>query len=81
MNMVNIFGGFRATGIFPFNPLAIPPEAFGPSKTSSLVSLTNSTSKEEVPPRTDNSSAEKMPVAVQVSYRSSTVSEDISELL
>nr|XP_022297142.1 uncharacterized protein LOC111106665 [Crassostrea virginica] len=81
MNMVNIFGGFRATGIFPFNPLAIPPEAFGPSKTSSLVSLTNSTSKEEVPPRTDNSSAEKMPVAEQVSSRSSTVSKDISELL
>ena len=75
--MGNIFGGFRATGIFPFNPLA----TFGPSKTSSLVSLIRSTSKEEVPPSTDNSSAEKMPVAVQVSYRSSTVSEDISELL
>ncbi|XP_078317864.1 uncharacterized protein LOC144620577 [Crassostrea virginica] len=74
MNMVNIFGGFRATGIFPFNPLAIPPEAFGPSKTSSLVSLTRSTNKEEVPPSTDNSSAEKMPVAEQVSSRSSTVS-------
>ena len=81
MNMVNIFGGFRAKGIFPFNRLAIPPEAFGPSKTSSLVSLTRSSSKEEVPPSTDNSSAEKMPVAEQVSSRSSTVSKDISELL
>ncbi|VDI17976.1 Hypothetical predicted protein [Mytilus galloprovincialis] len=36
MNLVNIFSGFRATGIFPFKPNAIPIEAYGPSKTSVL---------------------------------------------
>lgn len=34
MNLVNIFSGFRATGIYPFKPNAIPIEAYGPSKTS-----------------------------------------------
>ncbi|XP_071177039.1 uncharacterized protein [Mytilus edulis] len=36
MNLVNIFSGFRATGIFPFKPNAIPIQAYGPPKTSVL---------------------------------------------
>lgn len=31
MTVANITSGFRATGIFPFNPSAIPEEAFAPS--------------------------------------------------
>ncbi|XP_062618334.1 uncharacterized protein LOC134279942 [Saccostrea cucullata] len=81
MNMVNIFGGFRATGIFPFNPLAIPAEAFGPSKTSVLASVTSTTSEGEV------ASAENITVLVstgqpaQVPQSSSSVSEDITRSL
>lgn len=72
MNMVNIFGGFSATGIFPFNPLAIPAEVFGSSKTSVLASVTCSAS--EVP------SADKMPVSIEQPTQSS-LSEDIPEVL
>lgn len=82
MNMVNIFGGFRGTGIFPFNPLAIPTEAFGPSKTSSLASVPSSTAIEEV----ENSSPENIHVgqSTQVlspSCSSSTVAERMAEVL
>lgn len=74
MNMVNIFGGFSATGIFPINPLAIPAEAFGSSKTSVLASVTCSAS--EVP------SADKMPVSIEQPTQSSlSVPEDIPEVL
>lgn len=41
MNMINIFGGFRATGIYPLNPLAIPAQACGPSNTSVLAPVTS----------------------------------------
>ncbi|XP_061166749.1 uncharacterized protein LOC133175653 [Saccostrea echinata] len=79
MNMVNIFGGFRATGIFPFNPLAIPAEAFGPSKTSVLASVTSTTSEGEI------ASAENMAVSIgqptQVPRSSLSVSEEITEAL
>lgn len=39
--MVNIFRGFRTTDIYPFNPLAIPAQACGPSKTSVLAPVTS----------------------------------------
>ena len=33
MTVENARGGFRGTGLFPFNPQAIPEEAFAPSRT------------------------------------------------
>lgn len=76
--MVNIFGGFRATSIFPFNPLAIQAEVFGPSKTCLLASVTSRASEGEIP------SADKMPVSVeqptQVPQSSSSVPEDFTEV-
>ena len=34
MNIPNIAGGFKATGIYPFNPRAICDAAYGPSRSS-----------------------------------------------
>lgn len=75
--MVNIFGGFRATSIFPFNPLAIQAEVFGPSKTCLLASVTSRASEGGI------LSADKMPVSIeqptQVPQSSSSVPEDFTE--
>ncbi|CAC5381729.1 unnamed protein product [Mytilus coruscus] len=47
LNMVNIFSGFRSTGIYPFNQRVIPAEAYGPSLTSVLD--TKSPQTEDIP--------------------------------
>ena len=36
MTQANIKSGFRATGIFPFNPLILPEETFAPGTVSEL---------------------------------------------
>ncbi|XP_045771781.1 uncharacterized protein LOC123871831 [Maniola jurtina] len=42
MTITNISNGFRATGLYPYNPDAIPEEAFAPSALSELPNPTNS---------------------------------------
>lgn len=42
MTINNIANGFRATGLYPYNPDAIPEEAFAPSLLSELPNPTNS---------------------------------------
>ncbi|KAH9642692.1 hypothetical protein HF086_014389 [Spodoptera exigua] len=41
MTITNISNGFRATGLYPYNPDAIPEEAFAPSALSELPNPTN----------------------------------------
>lgn len=77
--MVNIFRGFRTTDIYPFNPLAIPAQACGPSKTSVLAPVTSIASEGEIP------SGDKMPVCneqpTQVPQSSLPISEDNTDWL
>ncbi|XP_064292309.1 uncharacterized protein LOC135309819 [Plodia interpunctella] len=42
MTITNISNGFRATGLYPYNPDAVPEEAFAPSALSELPIPTNS---------------------------------------
>lgn len=42
MTITNISNGFRATGLYPYNPDVIPEEAFAPSALSELPNPTNS---------------------------------------
>lgn len=57
LSPVNIASGFRATGIYPFDPNIIPPEAFLPSEITRDVGVpaadqSNGTGKEPIGPNT-----------------------------
>jgi hypothetical protein len=68
----NILGGFRATGIFPFNADAIPEEAFAPSVLSER-RLKNQTNEENFDKEDD------IPLAHLINNNKDHVDEDTAE--
>ncbi|CAC5412651.1 unnamed protein product [Mytilus coruscus] len=81
MNLVNIFSGFRVTGIFPFKPNDIPIEAYEPSKHLCLMSVEASTengnevSNEQNQSRVTETANEEQPVSAVSPQVPSTSSE------
>nr|XP_022899780.1 uncharacterized protein LOC111413138 [Onthophagus taurus] len=49
MTIVNITSGFRSTGIYPYNPSAMPDEAFAPLTISRRIFEVDTSSDEDVP--------------------------------
>lgn len=75
MTITNISNGFRATGLYPYNPDAIPEEAFAPS---ALSELPNHTNIENVPVLSDESGKQEILTAnVENSDSSDTDTENL----
>ncbi|CAK1586662.1 unnamed protein product [Parnassius mnemosyne] len=60
MTITNVSNGFRATGLYPNNPDAIPEEAFAPSALSELPNPANS---ENIAVLSDESGEEEVSTA------------------